>query len=136
MLNPGTYPLFVGPITAIAAPGVQPVLGVDLSGITALTLIANFKYGSGGATCSAVVQACSSLDNTLALDIARFDFLMASRVAYCNLEGLLSVAPATWTALASEGRNDGLLLDQLQAVLIVGSTPYVGTTLSLLASCR
>lgn len=141
MDNPGDYPLYTGPITAALSrsTGVQPWLAVDLSGLTAVSLIGNFKYGSGGAVapngCSAIIQAGSTVDDALALDICRFDFGQASKIRRCNLEGLLSVANADYADLAADGVTDGLLLNRLRAVLLVG-TAYVNTTLSIIAGCR
>src|SRR5262245_16882918 len=50
-------------------------------GIDVLTIWCNFVYGSAGSTCSLTVQ--TTFDDTIWIDIARFDFtrLSASKVA-------------------------------------------------------
>jgi len=106
----------------------------DLDGMTAVTLEANFQYGSGGATCSAIVV--TSFDGGVTWrHVARFDFATAAAVKTANLSGLLSKAVAAYADLASEGVNDGLLGDQL-AVYLVSTGTYVNTTLSVRASVR
>jgi hypothetical protein len=106
----------------------------DLDGMTAVTLEANFQYGSGGATCSAIVVT-SFDDGVTWRHVARFDFTTAAAVKTANLSGLLSKAVAAYADLASEGVNDGLLGDQL-AVYLVSTGTYVNTTLSVRASVR
>jgi hypothetical protein len=106
----------------------------DLAGMTAVTLEASFQYGSGGTSCSAVVQTTFD-DGTTWRDIARFDFTTATAVKHCNLEGLLSKAVTAYAALASEGVYDGVLGDQLRAVVTSVGT-YANTVLSVRASVR
>lgn len=136
MDNPGVLTLaavnLTAPLTAQAQ--TMPVNADSLDGMTAVTLTAEFQYGSGGTTCSAVVQ--TSFDGgTVWWDIARFDFTTATRKAACNLEGLLSKAVSTYTALASEGVFDGVLGSELRCVLTSTGT-YVNTTLAIRASVR
>lgn len=114
---------------------LEPSQGpADLSGMTAVTLDVDFKYGSGGATVSVVVV--TSFDGgTNWRQIARFDFTTASAVKQCNLEGLLSKGVTAYQDLASEGVNDGILGDQLAALVTTTGT-YSATTLSVRASVR
>lgn len=106
----------------------------DLSGMTAVTLDADFKYGSGSGTAVAIVV--TSFDGgTTWRHIARFDFANASRVAQCNLEGLLSKAVGGYADLSAEGVNDGILGDRL-ALLLTTTGTYTGTTLAVRASVR
>jgi hypothetical protein len=105
----------------------------DLDGMTAVTLEAAFSYGSGGTSCSAVVQ--TTFDGTSWRDIARFDFTLASATKHCNLEGLLSKAVTAYAALASEGVYDGVLGASLRCV-ITSVGVYANTVLSVRASVR
>jgi hypothetical protein len=112
----------------------QPDGPADLSGMTAVTLDFDFKYGSGGATVVAIV--CTSFDGgTTWRHIARVDFGTASRAAQCNLEGLLSKGITSYADLAAEGVNDGLLGNQLALILTTTGT-YANTTLAVRASVR
>jgi hypothetical protein len=111
---------------------LTPIVGLD--GMTACNLEANFQYGSGGTNCSAMV-ATSFDGGTSWRHIARFDFLVATRVAIANLSGLLSKAVSSYADLSVEGVNDGLLGDRL-AVYLVSTGTYVNTTLSVRASVR
>lgn len=133
MDNPGIFPLMALQIAAARPLAlVSPITGLD--GMSAVTLEANFQWGSGGATCSAIV-ATSFDGGTTWRHVARFDFTTAARVAVTNLSGLLSKAVASYSDLASEGVNDGLLGDRL-AVFLVSTGTYVNTTLSVRASVR
>lgn len=105
----------------------------SLEGMTAVTLEANFQYGSGGSTCSLI--AATSFDGVLWRYIARFDFTTASAVKIANLSGLLSKAVASYSDLATEGVLDGVLGNQL-AALVVSTGTYANTTASLRASVR
>jgi hypothetical protein len=107
---------------------------VDLDGMSAVTLEANFQYGSGGASCS-VIAATSFDAGSTWRHIARFDFLLAARVAIANLTALSPKAIATYADLASEGVNDGMLGDRL-AVFVVSTGNYANTALSVRASVR
>lgn len=133
MNNPGVFTLAALSISA-AKPLALLTPIEDLDGMTAVTLEANFQYGSGGATCSAIVV--TSFDGgTTWRHVARFDFTTAAAVKVANLSGLLSKAVTAYADLASEGVNDGLLGDQL-AVYLVSTGTYVNTTLSVRASVR
>lgn len=132
-INPGVYTLASRAITVPLSAEAQTVID-SLDGMTAISLEASLAYGSGGATCIAVVQ--TSFDGgTTYRDIARFDFATATAVKQCNLEGLLSKAIAAYVALASEGVIDGMLGDRLR-VVITSTGTYVNTTLTVRASVR
>lgn len=133
MDNPGVYTLASLNMTTALTSSAQTAIS-SLDGMTAVTLEAEFAYGSGGTTCAAVVQ--TSFDGgTVWIDIARFDFLLSTRKAVCNLEGLLSKAVTTYTALAVEGVIDGVLGDRLRCV-VTSTGVYVNTTLAVRASVR
>jgi hypothetical protein len=133
MNNPAVYSLAALSITAALSASAQTAID-DLDGMTAVTLEASFQWGSGGTSCSAVVQ--TSFDGgTIWRDIARFDFTTATAVKHCNLEGLLSKAVTSYAVLASEGVYDGVLGDQLRAVVTSVGT-YANTVLSVRASVR
>lgn len=102
--------------------------------MTAVTLEAQFAYGGGGSTCSATVQ--TTLDGTNWRDIARFDFTTAAAIKHCNLEGMLSKAVTAYSTLASESVYDGVLGNQLRAVITSTGTYVAGTVLSIRASVR
>lgn len=106
----------------------------DLEGMSSVTLVAKFGYGSGGTSCSAVVQMTPD-EGTTWLDIARFDFLVAAATKWCVLEGSSAKAVASYTALASEGVNNGLLSNRLR-VSITSVGTYVNTTLAVYAAVR
>jgi hypothetical protein len=133
MNNPGVYPLCaLQIIAAMPTPKlVTPI--IDLDGMTAVSLEANFQYGSGSGTVTPIVA--TSFDGINWRHIARFDFANASRVAVANLSGLLSKAVANYADLVVEGVNDGILGDRL-AVLLTSTGAYQNTTLSIRASVR
>lgn len=106
----------------------------DLDGMSAVSLEANFLYGSGGLTCSAIV-ATTFDGGTTWRHVARFDFTTAAAVKTANLDGLASKAVGAYSDLASEGVNDAMLGDQL-AVILISTGTYVNTTLSVRASVR
>lgn len=133
MDNPGTYALVALGITVPLAASAQASIA-NLDGMTALTLIATFGYGSAGTTASVTVQT-SADGGTTWLDIARFDFTTASAKKVANLSGLLSKAVAAYAALASEGVFDGVLGTQLRAVVTTTGT-YVNSTLDVRAVAR
>lgn len=139
MNNPGDYVVFTGAINSATdrTSGVKTKLTTDLSSLTALTVIFDFAYGSGGNTCSAILQAVHSMTGK-AYDIARADFAKTSKVTRLNLEGLLSVGATAYADLAAEGVNDGLLLSQLQAVILTDATggDYANTTLTVMVGAR
>lgn len=133
MDNPGIFLLAALQISAaMSLKLLTPI--IDLDGMTAVSLEANFQYGSGGTSCSAIV-ATTFDEGTTWRHIARFDFLLAARVAVANLNGHLSKAVTSYVDLAAEGVNDGILGDQL-AVFLLSTGTYVNTNLSVRASVR
>lgn len=104
-----------------------------LDGMVGVTLTANFKYGSGGTTCTAVVA--TTLDGgTVWYQIARWDFAMLSRSTYCNLTaGAAGIT--SYVDLASEGVNNNLLGNQL-ALLLSSTGTYANTVLDVRACPR
>lgn len=136
MLNPNSYKLFAGTIATNTdrTSGVQTAI-INLQGMLALSIVMNFKYGSAGSTCSGIVQT-SPDGGTTWLDIARADFTTATKITQFNLEGLLSKAAAAYSDLASEGVNDGILFDQVRAIVVSAGTLYVNTSLDIRVSAR
>lgn len=131
-MNVGLFTLAARQLTAaIAAEAQSPIQ--DLEGMTAVTLEASFTYGSGGGT--AIVAIQTTFDGTNWLDIARFDFATATAKKVANLSGLLSKAVTSYAVLAAEGLLDGVLGNQLRAVITSTGT-YVGSTLAVRASVR
>lgn len=118
--------------TAMSKSLLTPI--VNLSGATAVTLDCEFMYGTGSGTVTAVV-ATSFDGGTRYRQIARFDFANASAVKQCNLEGLLSKGITVYADLAAEGVQDGILADNLAAIITTTGT-YSGSVISLRASVR
>lgn len=133
MDNAGTFVLAALQISAARSLSIlAPVSGLD--GMSACNLEANFQFGSGSGTCSAIVAA-SADEGTTWRHVARFDFTTASAVKWCNLSGLASKGITAYADLASEGVSDGFLSDMM-AVFIVSTGSYSGTVLSVRAICR
>jgi len=132
MENPGCYSLAALALTSALSASVQTAI-VDLGGMTAVTLEARFGYGSGGTSCSALVQ--TTLDGSNWIDIASFDFTTASATKHCNLEGLLSKAVTSYAALSANSVYDGVLGDRLRCV-VTSVGLFSNTTLSVRASVR
>jgi len=129
----GVYNLAAEQITVARTADAMSAI-TDLGGMTAVTLVAQFSYGSGGTTAAAVVQ--TSFDGgTTWVDIARFDFTTASAVKVATLSGSLSKAVTAAAALGSEGVFDSTLGDRLRAVLTTTGT-YANTLLRVDASVR
>jgi hypothetical protein len=132
--NPAVYTLAALPIAAAANAVLTATNPGTLAGMSAVTIEANFQYGSGGSTCSAIVS--TSFDGgTTRRQIARFDFTTAAAIKVANLNGAFSKAVTAYLDLASEGVNDGVLGDQLQ-VQVISTGTYVNTNLSVRASVR
>jgi len=133
MMAPGVYTLAsLSLTTALSANEQTPI--ANLEGMTAVTLEASFKYGSGGESCAAIVQTTPDGGENWR-DLARFDFAQASLVKHCNLEGLLSKGVTVYADLDVEGVYDGVLFDRLRCV--VSSTGnYAETRLTVRAGVR
>lgn len=133
MENPGIYTLAALQISAaMSLKLLTPTTGLD--GMTACNLEANFQYGSGGSTCSAIV-ATSFDGGTFWRHVARFDFTTAALVKTANLSCILTRTVGAYADLAAEGINDSLLGDRL-AVYLVSTGVYVNTTLSVRVAAR
>jgi hypothetical protein len=133
MNNPGVYTLAALSIGAAAAQKILTPIE-NLGGMTAVSLEANFAYGSGAGTVVAIVV--TTFDGGVTWrHVARFDFANAAAIKAANLSGLKSNGIAAYADLAVEGVNDGLLGDQL-AVLVSSTGTYTNTTLGLRASVR
>jgi hypothetical protein len=133
MDNPGVFTLAATQIGAAAGPvTLSPI--VDLDGMAAVTLEANFQYGTGGTTCSAIV-ATSFDGGTTWRHIARFDFATAADVKVANLSGLTPVGITAYADFSVESVRDGILGDRLCAIIVSTGT-YVNTTLSVRAAVR
>lgn len=129
----GRYDLVAAGITTPLTGAAQTAID-SLDGMTAVTLEAQFQYGSGGTSASAVVQ--TTMDNgSNWRDVARFDFTTASATKYANLSGLSAKAVTAYVALGSDSVNDGYLGNQLRVVLTTVGT-YANTTLAIRASVR
>ncbi len=145
MLRPGLYNLGARTITTSLS-GVIITEGRNvqggaiawldrLDGMTALSLQAEFAYGSGGTSAALAIQ--TSLDQGVNwIDICRFDFATASKVKVANLSGLLSKAVTEYAALSAEGVIDGVLGDRLRASLTTVGTYGGNTNLRLWAAAR
>ena len=133
MDNPGVYTLASLAITADMPLSLLTPIDV-LDGMTAVTIEANFVRGTGGTSLYAIVATTFDEGSTWR-HIARFDFTTSSRIAQCNLSGLLSKGITAYADLSAEGVNDGILGNQL-AVYLRSVGNYGGSTLSVRASVR
>lgn len=131
--NPGVYTLAALSITTAVTGSAQTATD-DLDGASAVTVECNFQYGSGGTTAFGVVQTTFDGGATWR-DIARCDFTTATRVVHFNLNGQLSKGATAYAALGSEGVIDGVLGNQLRAVITSTGT-YANTVLSVRVSVR
>jgi hypothetical protein len=107
-----------------------------LDWMAAVTLQANFTYGSGGTTLKADIE--TSLDQGVTwVPIARFAFLLASAEKLFNLSGLTpkttAVTPAT---LSDDSVVDGILGDRLRCRITSTGTYAGNTSVSVRASVR
>lgn len=118
----------------VSSSGVDQYFIDGLDWMAAVTLFANFTYGSGGTSCVAVVQ--TTIDGVNWIDIARFDFAQASAGKRCNLSGLTPVGVAAVAALSSEGVLDGILGDRLRCKITSVGTYAGNTSISVRASVR
>lgn len=112
------------------ANGVSGQAFIDgLEDMGSVTLWAEFVYGSGGTSCIAIVD--TSLDQGESwIEIARFDFAQANRVAIATV----SAGPypvTTLAALAANAKRDGVLGDRLRARVTSDGTYATNTSLSV-----
>jgi hypothetical protein len=131
MISPGTYDLAALAVTTAQTNAAQTAI-TSLDGMSSANVLAEVLGAAGGTTISVKVQ--TTLDGgTTWLDIARFDYTTSAGKKYCVLSAGASKAVTAYAALASEGVNDGLLGDQLRAVVTSTGT-YTDTTLSVRVS--
>lgn len=133
LTSPGLYTLATAQITVAQSAAAQtPVTSLD--GANQVTLEAALAYGSGGTSVDVVVQ--TTMDGgTTWRDIAHFSFTTTSAVKYAVINGAVSKGITAYSDLTVEGVNDGLLGNQLRAVITSVGT-YTNTTLSIRASVR
>lgn len=130
--NQGIYQLATRQITIPLTGEIETALS-SLEGITALTITAQFQYGSGGTTVVADIQ--TTLDGTTWLDVAQFNFTTSTALKYANLSGLTPKSAGAYAPLSGDGVNDGLIGNQFRAVLTSTGT-YAGTVISVSLSAR
>ncbi len=107
-----------------------------LEGMLSASFDARFAYGTGGETCSVIIQT-SFNDGQSAVDIARFDFDTAGDERVCNLSSLQSLTiPVSAQSLQSEGSVDGVLSNRIRAVVISTGTYDNATVVSVNANFR
>lgn len=132
MDNPGSYVLAALSLTTALTAQAQTATDA-LEGMTAVSLEAEFLYGSGGTSALALVQTRHDGGNWR--DIARFEFTTASATKVANLSGLLSKAITAYAALSTESVIDGMLGTELRAV-VTSVGVYANTTLTVRAAAR
>lgn len=134
MRNPGEYILkdasknIAFTVTAAATQNGDPVLKLD--GMTALSGLVKFDWGSGGTTCKVYVQ--TSLDQGATwIDIAALAFTTADASKVFNLSGLTpkttAVVPTDGT-LTDDTCLDGILGDRVR-LKVVSTGTYAGSTI-------
>lgn len=136
MTREGVYTLAALSVTTALTASAQTAI-TDLDGIEGANLVAELLGGTGGTTVVAVVQTTFD-DGATWYDIARFDFNTADSppaegLKSCVVQTEAAKAVTTYAALAVEGVNDGLLGNQLRAVVTSTGT-YTSTTLSVRAA--
>ncbi len=120
----------------VSASGVAQAFIDGLDFAAAVTLQANFTYGSGGTTVKADVE--TSLDQGVTwVAIARFAFSTASAEKLFNLSGLTpkttAVTPGT---LSDDAVVDGILGDRLRCRITSTGTYAGNTSVSVRAAVR
>lgn len=132
MNNARSYVLGATNITVpVPAQALSAVINLD--GMTAASLVAQFAYGSGGASVEALVQ--TSLDGVAWFDVARFDFGTVSATKIANLSALTPRGIVSAAPLGAEGVFDGFLGNELRLLYTVTGT-YLNTTLTVRAAVR
>jgi hypothetical protein len=135
MDNAGVYDLAVMSIKE-ARPTPAILSATDnLQGMSSVTLEANFRYGSGGTSCTAIVVT-SFDDGETWRQIARFDFDTRS-VAKIAIVSALQGGDGVieYADLGAEGISNGILGDRL-AVMLSSAGVYANTLLSVRAAVR
>lgn len=141
IFNLGDEPITVAVTNIVITDGVsaQNVAQSFIDGLdwmAAVTLQANFTYGSGGTTLKVDIE--TSLDQGLSwVPIARFAFTTASKETLFNLSGLTpkttAVVPAT---LSDDSVVDGILGDRIRAKITSTGTYAANTSISVRAAVR
>lgn len=112
-----------------SAPDIQgvTVAYIDrLEGMLAATLIADFKYGSGGTTMKLLIETSVDQGGTW-IEVARLAFATASLYRAINLSGLTPKNPTTPGALSDDTVLDGIFGARMRA-RIVTTGVYAGNT--------
>ena len=120
----------------VSSQGIAQPFIDGLDWMAAVTLQANFTWGSGGTNLKVDIE--TSLDQGLSwVPIARFAFLQASAEKLFNLSGLTPkttvVIPAT---LSDDTVIDGILGDRLRARITSTGTYAGNTSVSVRAAVR
>jgi hypothetical protein len=120
----------------VSSAGVAQSFIDGLEAAAAVTLQANFTYGSGGTNLKVDVE--TSLDQGVTwIAIARFAFLLASAEKVVNLSGLTPVTTVyTPATLSDDTVKDGILGDRLRARITSTGTYAGNTSISVRASVR
>jgi hypothetical protein len=120
----------------VSSAGVAQSFIDGLESATAVTLQANFTYGSGGTNLKVDVE--TSLDQgTTWIPITRFAFTTASAEKVVNLSGLTPVTTVyTPATLSDDAVKDGILGDRLRCRITSTGTYGGNTSLSIRASVR
>lgn len=127
----GVYTLAALPLGAPLTARLTPITG--LVGISAVSLEAELKYGSGGSSC--IVRVVSSFDGEHWWDLARIDFGTASAVKQCTVTDAL-VGISDQTPLGAEGVADRPLLGTMLAVAVMTTGTYANSVLVVRAAVR
>lgn len=128
MRNPGDYTLAALGVTTALSASTQTSIQ-DLDGMKAVTIEAQFAYGSAGTSAKVWIQTTLDAGQTW-LDIANFAFTTASATKVINLSGLTPVTTGitpTDGSMADNTVQDGVLGSALRAKITTTGT-YAGTT--------
>lgn len=120
----------------VSAAGVAQSFIDGLDFAAAVTLQANFTYGSGGTAVKVDVETSLDQGSTW-IGIARFAFTTSSAEKVVNLSGLTPVGTVyTPVTLSDDSVKDGILGDRLRC-RITSTGSYAGnTSVSVRASVR
>lgn len=131
MVTPGVYTLAATAVTTALTNSVQTAID-SLDGMAAANIVMEMLGGTGGSTIVGIVQTTFDAGTTW-LDVARFDFASTAGKKSVTLQTNAAKGVTAYAALAAEGVNDGLLGDELRAVITSTGT-YTSTTISIRAS--
>lgn len=144
-MTPGVYNLGTRVVTAAltdqvitegsSAGGVAQSFVDRLDGMSSVTLFVEFDVGSGGTSCSVIVETSLNGGDDW-IEIAQFDFTTADARKTANIAATAAAAVAAVTALGTEGKRDGVLGDRLRARVTSVGTYAGGTTVSVRAAVR